>query len=277
MMPDWSSAWFWKNLVAALALPPASLLILLFIGIWLWRRCRSAGAALLLIVFVFSWALSTPYIGHLLLGLPGETRPFDPGTLQYFKPEERPQAIVVLGAGRTRGAREYDPAGTADAAGPLLPETLSNLSLSRARYAAWLHRATGLPVVTVGGLPEGGAASEAQLMKLVLEREMGTPVRATEDQSRNTVESAQMALKLLSPLGVKRVLLVTDYWHSPRSRSAFREAGFEVIAAPMGFSSFDPGDPREWLPTARGMAMSRTALREVAGYGWSRVTRLVGL
>ncbi|CAN5278575.1 YdcF family protein [soil metagenome] len=274
---DWSSAWFWKNLVSSLALPPASLLILLFVGIWLLRRRRSAGAALLLIVFVFSWALSTPYIGQLLLGLPGETRPFDPATLQYFKPEERPQVILVLGGGRTKGAREYDPAPTGDAAGALLPETLSAFSLTRVRYAAWLHRATNLPIITSGGLPDGGTTSEGQLMKQVLEREFGVLVRASEDRSATTVESAQLSAKLLAPLGIKRVLIVTDYWHSPRARSAFREAGFEVTSAPMGFSNFDPSDPREWLPSARGMAMSRIALREVAGYGWNRLTRLLGL
>lgn len=263
------STWFVKNLIAAIVLPPASLLLLMLLGLLLLPRRRSAGVAILVIDFVLLWALCTPYVGHLMLGHIGESKPFDPSTLQYYKPDDRPQAIVVMGAGRHKGAREFDPAGTST--DPLLPEALTATSLARLRYAAWLSRTTSLPLLVSGGSPEGGQLGEASLMKLALEKEFATPVRWVEDEATSTADSARRAAALLKPQGVKRVLIVTDYWHGPRSRAAFRDAGLDSIAAPMGFTAFDPSDPREWLPTSRGLSMSRTALREVAGDAVSRV------
>jgi uncharacterized SAM-binding protein YcdF (DUF218 family) len=114
-------------------------------------------------------------------------------------------------------------------------------------------------------------------MKGSLEHEFSTPVRAIEENSLTTVDSARRCAELLKPLGIHRVLLVTDYWHAPRSRAAFKDAGFDVVVAPMGFSSFDGSDPREWLPTANGLSMSRIAFREIGGYAVTRLAAKAGL
>ena len=87
--------------------------------------------------------------------------------------------IVVLGGGKYYNAPEYTSA-----------DTVSEPTLVRLRYAAWLHRQTGKPILVSGGSPEGSSVSEGQAMKAVLENEFKVPVAWTEDKSFNTFENA---------------------------------------------------------------------------------------
>lgn len=47
-------------------------------------------------------------------------------------------------------------------------------------------------------------------------------------------ENARFSAAILAPLGVTRILLVTDAFHMPRARRAFAIAGLDPIAAPTG-------------------------------------------
>jgi hypothetical protein len=81
---------------------------------------------------------------------------------------QRADAIVVLGSGRERG----DPAWGADQP--------TGVGLERQRYAARLAKASGLPVLTSGGLHYGTPPSEAQLMAGSLHDDFGVAVRWKE-------------------------------------------------------------------------------------------------
>ena len=254
MLPDWLTSYgFWSSLLTTLLLPPASLLLAALAGLLILRRRPSLGWLLLLLGLVALWAVSTPFVGYMLLASTGETKPFDGATVKYFKPEDRPQIIVVLGAGRAMGAREYE------------GESLRDHSLARVRYGARLQRETGLPLMTVGGKAEGGILSQGNLMKGALEYEFGVPVRLVENESTSTLEAARMSSDILKTAGFSRILLVTDYWHMRRARAAFKQYGMSVTPAPMGYRELNVHDPAEWLPDTSGLVMSRLALRELTG------------
>jgi len=66
-----------------------------------------------------------------------------------------------------------------------------------------------------------------------LARAAGVPeaVLLVEPASRNTAGNAREAARLLRPLGLSTVLLVSDRTHLPRARLLFRLAGIAVVAS----------------------------------------------
>ncbi|MFN3496398.1 MAG: YdcF family protein, partial [Hydrogenophaga sp.] len=174
---------------------------------------------------------------------------------------ERADVIVVLGAGRERG----DPAWGSDQP--------TGVALERERYAARLAKASGLPVLTSGGLHYGTPPTEAKLMADSLQEDFGVTVRWQEGRSRTTWENAQFTAELLQPLGLKRVVVVTQAWHMPRSVWSFEAAGLSVVPAPVGFLGSDTANAEPlggWLPTFKSIWRSGQLLNEAlgqAGYG----------
>jgi uncharacterized SAM-binding protein YcdF (DUF218 family) len=107
------------------------------------------------------------------------------------------EAFVVLAAGRLANAPEYE--------GRDVPDSLT---LARLRYAAKLHRETGLPVLVTGG---GGREWEsyAALMSRTLRNEFRILVRWIERQSSNTAENAEYSARILQQDGVQVIFLGT--------------------------------------------------------------------
>jgi uncharacterized SAM-binding protein YcdF (DUF218 family) len=72
-------------------------------------------------------------------------------------------------------------------------------------------------------------------VRAALARELGIPPAAilTEGDARTTREETLRVKALLSPRGVRRILLVTDPLHMWRARRVFQGAGFEAHAAPV--------------------------------------------
>jgi uncharacterized SAM-binding protein YcdF (DUF218 family) len=173
----------------------------------------------------------------------------------------RADAIVVLGAGRERG----DPAwGGSDQP--------TATALERMRFAARLAKASGLPVLTSGGLHYGTPPSEARLMADRLHEDFAVEVKWREEASRTTWENAQLTAKVLQPLGIRRVVVVTQAWHMQRSRWSFEQAGFEVVPAPVGFLGRDHARPfAGLLPESRAMWQSGQLFNEVVGLVGYRV------
>jgi uncharacterized SAM-binding protein YcdF (DUF218 family) len=129
-----------------------------------------------------------------------------------------------------------------------------------------LAKASGLPVLTTGGLHFGLPPSEAAVMAQSLQDDFGVTVRWQEGQSRTTWENALFTAQILQPQGIKRVVVVTQAWHMPRSRWSFEQAGFEVVAAPVGFMGTARDRPfNGWLPEVRAIWQSGQLLNEVAG------------
>jgi len=247
--------WFATNAAAALLLPPANLVIPCALGLLLRRRWPRAGLALGLASLALLLLFSTK-AGALLLIRPLErlSAPLVPLATHEAG------AIVVLGGGRVGAAPDDQERDMPN------PQTLARL-----RYAAALQRATGLPLLVSGGSPDGAAEPEAALMARSLREDFAVPVRWLEDTSDNTAENARYSGQLLFAAGIRRVLLVTDALHMPRSQAIFARAGFEPVAAPTLFLGRAPVRPGDFLPDGEGLRRSHYALHEWIGLLWYRL------
>ncbi len=247
-----------RYFIKQLLLPPGILLLLLALAWWFRRsRPRLAGACFALGLGGM-WLMSLPVVvqwGAKAL----ETEP-PLAREEWATLAQRADAIVVLGSGRERG----DPAWGTDQP--------TGIGLERQRYAARLAKASGLPVLTSGGLHYGTPPSEAQLMAVSMQDDFGVTVRWKEERSRTTWENAQMSAEILFPLGIKRVVVVTQAWHMPRSRWSFEKAGFTVVPAPVGFLGEDNARPLGgWMPEFKSVWQSGQLLNEAVGQVGYRV------
>jgi uncharacterized SAM-binding protein YcdF (DUF218 family) len=240
--------YFFKQLL----LPPGVLLLLLLLGWWLRRRAPRLAAFCFVSGFAGLWLMSLPVVVEWTARLV-EREPALAET-RWAQLAEQAGAIVVLGAGR----EQSDPAWGGDQPG--------YIALERLRYAARVARASGLPVLTSGGLHYGQPPSEAMLGAEVLQRDMGLPTRWLEERSRTTWENAVYSAEMLRASGIERVVLVTSASHMPRSRWCFEQNGIEVIAAPVGFMGVPNGRPfNGWLPEAKAFWQNGMLLNEVVG------------
>jgi uncharacterized SAM-binding protein YcdF (DUF218 family) len=182
--------------------------------------------------------------------------------LQKFPPIDftqlaKCQAIVVLGGGIYRDAPEYR------------GDTVGYVSLERLRYALYLRKLSGLPILATGGAPESGLA-EAVTMRNSAEEDFGSEIKWIEGQSMDTSSSARLSASLLKEQGVTRIALVSHAWHLPRAVANFEAAGLAVVPAPMGFSRLSV-DALAFLPSASALAASSRALHEWLGILASRL------
>lgn len=234
-------------------LPPGLLFLLLLAAWWLRKRRPRLSLACFVLGLGGLWLMSLPWVvEHTARQLETEQAL---GLEQWSGLAARADAIVVLGAGRERGDPAWggqdQPTGTA---------------LERMRYAAQLAKASGLPVLISGGLHYGTPPSEAQLMADRLRDDFGVLVKWKEEGSRTTWENAQMSAQVLQPLGIRRVVVVTQAWHMQRSRWSFERAGFEVVPAPVGFLGQDHARPfAGLLPDSRAVWQSGQLLNEAVG------------
>lgn len=242
---------FWlTKLAATLALPPLSLYLIATLGLLLARRWMRAGWSITSAAVVALWLLSTPLVSGNLIRWIEPARPADLSAVRQAG------AIVVLGSGTYYAAPEYG------------GDTTSTLTLERVRWAARLHRETGLPLLVSGGSPLGGASTEAAQMQEVLTRDFGAAVKWVEDRAENTRQSADLAHAILAREGIQRIALVTHASHMRRARREFLRAGFDVVDAPTGFSTRGRLNAMSFLPNAAGMAQTRTFCHEALGIGW---------
>jgi uncharacterized SAM-binding protein YcdF (DUF218 family) len=241
-----------RYLLKSLLLPPGIFFLLLLLAVYV-RRTRPR---LALVCFVLAlgglWTMSLPVVVESAARQIEQIAPLPRS--EWATLAQRADAIVVLGAGRER----EDPSWGSD-----VP---TNIALERMRYAARLAKASGLPILTTGGLHYGEPPSEAAIMAQSLEDDFGVQVRWQEGLSRTTWENAAMTAAVLQPLGIKRVVVVTQAAHMPRSRWSFEQAGFSVVSAPVGFLGVN--NVRVfggWLPESRAMWQSGQLLNEAAG------------
>lgn len=98
--------------------------------------------------------------------------------------------------------------------------------LRRVRHAAELHRQGVAPRLLMSGGRVRGPLPEAWVMR-DLALAAGVPVDAVliEDVSRDTVDNVRLSLALLAGTGWRRLLVVSDVYHLPRARWAFRHYG----------------------------------------------------
>ena len=136
----------------------------------------------------------------------------------------------------------------------------------RLRYASRLAKTSELPILISGGLHFGQPPSEAQIGSETLAIDFNIETHWLEGESRTTWENALYSAKTLQPLGIKKIVLVTDAWHMPRARWSFEQHGFEVISAPMGFFSVPRQRPAfGLLPESKAFWQNSLLLNEWVG------------
>ncbi len=233
---------------------PALLIALFLFGFLVHIKKTWLGTVILGIATALLIALSLPLTAHELMAALERY----PAVVTPARGSNAPQAIVVLGGGRYTEAPEYG------------GDTVNSDALVRLRYAARLHRQTGLPILVTGGALFDERAAEAELMSEALTRDFNVPVKWTEVRSRDTAENALYTRELLRAAGIKRVYLVTQAYHMRRAVQAFVHVGLDPVPAPTGFTTLDRSDYRVfgYLPSANALRNSSRALHERAGYWW---------
>lgn len=242
--------------IESLILPPGGVIVLLIMGLLLIRRHWYGATLVTALALLGLYTLSLPITAHKLV----RSLEVYPALQAQDLKNSTAQVIVVLGAGRYTDAPEYG------------GDTLASSGLERVRYAAHLHKLTGLPIVVTGGSPMGEAIPEAVLMQTSLISDFHVSDVWIEDQSRTTAENAFFTQALLAKKGIRHAYIVTHAWHMPRAVRIFEQAGLAVTAAPTLFSSAQGRTGwLDWLPSAGALQGSSMALHEKLGLLWYRI------
>lgn len=241
-----------KTIFSSFLLPPGLFIILLTLAFLLRHQAPKWSPRIFWSTLVAMYLLSTPLIGNQMSRLVEyeiENRA-DAGTTA--------SAIVVLGGGSRFGAKDM-----------LEGQTINNVTLARVRYAAKVHRFNHLPILVAGGAPQGGI-TEAQLMRQSLDTDFGIATTWLESDSNDTGDNAKQSAKLLLPKH-KEIILITSADHMQRASRSFEQAGFIVHAAPTDFHHHEPFSAMSFFPSAKVLATSSSAFRELLGQIWYRL------
>jgi len=262
-----------KPYLSALILPPVPLLVLPLVGLWLLGRRatprqRRAGWVIslggLALVWIFSSLAPAVLIQDHVLRPPQALDLAQLAALQARHDITHPVAIVVLGGGRDPWASDYH--------GPNLSET----SMTRLRYGAWLARRSGLPLAYSGGVgwaqsqdtDKAVDVSEAGIAGRILREEFGLSLRWTESRSRDTRENARLTVPMLLADGVQEVILVTHATHMTRALRQFEQAAagrLHITAAPTSELAANNVPLLDWMPSGEGMKSMHVVLHELFG------------
>jgi uncharacterized SAM-binding protein YcdF (DUF218 family) len=164
------------------------------------------------VFFAFRWArrLLSLLVLAVLVVLIGTA-----GSIWWVaRQDDRPRsdAIIVLGASQFDGRP-------------------SSVFKARLQHARKLYEQDVAPrVITVGGGQPGDRTTEAEAGAAFL-RERGVEVVAVPE-GRNTLQSLRAAEELMAGEGWETAVLVTDPWHSLRSRSMARDEGIDAQTSP---------------------------------------------
>lgn len=233
-----------------LVLPPASIVLLILIGLLICRR-KFLGRFLIFTGAALLYTLSIAHVADMIV-MPLE-RPFPPLSAKEISTD----AVVVLGGGSLD--LEWLGAGAVPNA-----ETSSRL-LEGTELARRLH----VPLVlTMGnGEPFATKVNDADTMAKAAAA-MGIPQKQmiVENVSRNTVENARAVRKLLKE---NRIILVTSAYHMRRAKAMFEKSGFTVTPAPTYFLA----QTRKFtwvslIPRASALARSTTGMAEWISLVW---------
>lgn len=241
------TAFLLKKILSALILPPTSMTLLAFVGLWLSRKHPKTGKTLTALSLATLLILSLPITGNALLHSLETTPPITQAQLKDI------QAIVILGGGKNNNAPEYGG-----------KDTINQWTLERLRYGARLQQQTGKPILVTGGAPYGGRP-EADAMAESLKQDFQAKTIWIEDQSNDTAENAQYSAALLKAKGVHTVALVSQAWHLSRAIKQFERQGITSIPAPTGYTTTEQQSIAQWLPEANALIKSSMALKEYLG------------
>lgn len=126
-------------------------------------------------------------------------------------------------------------------------------------------------IVVTGGNQPGDRFTEAEASAAYLV-ERGVPAEAIvqESEGRSSWESLEGVAELVQPVGIERVLLVSDPFHSLRVRLIAEELGFEAYTSPTRTGTVNGASARaREAKEAAGIALGRII-------GFERLWRLTG-
>lgn len=247
--------YFISHTIQAFLLPPGLFILLGLGGLFLLSRFAKLSKALLFCTFLGLWIFSTPFVAQKLID--SLQLPYPPLALDDLNDTKAGSAIVVLGGGAGI-APEY-----AD------QHFVSDSTLRRVHYAAYLARKTKLPIIVSGGGTDELLFTEANLMQTILQNDFKLAVFLKEDKSMTTLDEAYYLAPMLQQRKIKTIYLVTHAWHMARSLIAFRQTGLAIIPAPMGYISLEKEDGLlEFLPLMNALSVSTVALHEYVGMAW---------
>ena len=271
MIADWltsSGLGVLKPLLSALLLPPVPFIVLALAGAGVTRARPRLARWLVGTACIGLWLSScigvARWIEESWLDEPASLSAGERGSLRARAATGAPLAIVVLGGGIDQPAPEYDGS-----------PNLGKEAYERLRYAVWLSRQTGIPILASGG--RGWAASsvsspsEAERTAEVAKTELGMPLRWTETNSRDTHENAVNAVAMLQAAGIREIVLVTHGWHMRRALHEFRAAAasasapIRITPATMGQAYPGTSPLFRWMPSDAGFQRTRLAWHEVLG------------
>lgn len=246
-----------SEFIQTIILPPGIILILGFSGLLVMARSQLVGKALIYFSFISLWSLSTPiFADKLIAQLQSQYPALDLNTLPHSTSSS---AIIVLGGG-SNAAEEYE-----------MKHSVSDITLSRLRYAVYLVNKTHLPIIVSGGNNKNPLFTEANLMQNVLQNDYKISVNYIENKSINTLEESKYLIPLLIQHKIKTVYLVTNAWHMPRSMQAFKQNDIDIIPAPMGSISLKHDQfILNYLPSLNALSTSALAIHEFIGMLWYR-------
>ena len=245
------------HFIATFLLPPGCNLLLIIIGYLLLSYHAKYGRIILATGVITLWLFCTPFISQLLLaGLQNQYPALNPNKLA----NDKSAAIVVLEGGLNTLTPEYG------------SPTVSESTLSRIRYAAFLHQKTHAPIMVSGNDPSS-PLNQTDYMVNALRDYFNTPVKWREDRGYNTAQEGIYAAEILKNAGIKKIYLVTSSLHIPRSVYAFNNKGLTIIPSPTGYWSTDSslGKLSLLFPTVDALDITVAALHEYIGMLWYKL------
>jgi len=244
-----------SKIILYLILPPASLIIVMALGVLLIRRYPRL--AKIFIVFGLSvlYLLSIrPISDALIKPLESSFPPLKASSINSAN------VIVVLTGG------------VADLSWRSISPQPSRTSLSRLVYGVTLYKQVpGTNIIISGGSgdPEKQNISEADAMK-DMAIALGVPAKdmLIERDSRNTIESVNALRGFVG----KSMVLVTSASHMKRAVAMFKKMGMNVVPAPTDYMSEQKKvSLYSLIPTANHLLTSSTAFYEYISFIWYRV------
>lgn len=258
-----------KPVLAGLLTPPVPFLVVALAGACVTRNRPRTARALMILACVAIWLSACSGFARWLeahaLDEPAPLALSEREALKARADAGEPLAIVVLGGGVDEVAPEY---GSAD---------LGKDAYERLRYAVWLGRQAGIPILASGGrgwyAPDASNPPEAERTAELARSELGTPLRWIETASRDTHENAVDSVAMLQKAGIREIVLVTHAWHMPRALHEFRAAAAAASAsAPIRITPAAMGQAYpacsalfRWMPSDAGFQRTRQAWHELLG------------
>ncbi|THB65461.1 MAG: YdcF family protein [Gammaproteobacteria bacterium] len=249
-----------SDIIDWIFLPPGlSCLLILFglIAVVAWRRI---GYSLIISGLITLYLISVPISTHILAD---SLEPESPLSLQKAI-NANVQAIVVIGSGRNLSALEY---GELNKNKNIFEknETIDQQTLASLKYASFIHKSSGLPIIVSGGQTDVSGSSRAEIMKQILEDDFGVITQIWLDpNSVSPYEHAVNSHNILVSKKVSNIILICPAWQMKRVKKSFDFTGIMVISAPVSF--YDrrrSSGVKGWLPQGEATGINSKLLREL--------------